>query len=98
MVRTRQTLMQAGPDIIVVSVGTRLERVSEAKGFATVRLLDGRLAETPSDSLYVPLLRGQDADRYEAIRVAELFWGPAITGAAAPGSSPNFPWGSTARA
>lgn len=90
VVRTRQTLLQAGPDIIAVSVGTRLERVAQTKGISTVRLLDGRIAETPSDSLYVPSLRGTDADRYEAIRVAELFLGTSYYWGGRSGVQPEL--------
>jgi hypothetical protein len=75
VVRTRQALVQRGDDLLTLSVGTRLDRVSEAPGSARVRLLDGTLGEIAPDALYVPPASPTDASRAEIIRAAELFLG-----------------------
>ncbi len=75
IVRVRQALLQRGDDLLTLSVGTRLSRVSEAGPASVVRLLDGTLAEIPSDSLYTAPSRPTAASRAEIIRTAELFLG-----------------------
>jgi predicted double-glycine peptidase len=75
VVRVRQALVHRGDDILMLSVGTRLRRLSEAGPASTVRLLDGTTAEISSDSLYVPPSSPTAASRAEIIRTAELFLG-----------------------
>lgn len=75
IVRVRQALLQRGDDLLTLSVGTRLERVSEIGSTTTVRLLDGSLAEIPSASLYQAPAEPTAASRAEIIRTAELFLG-----------------------
>ena len=75
VVRVRQALLQRGADILTLSVGTRLSRVGESAGTTFVRLLDGSLAETPTDALYAPPDQPTAASRAEIIRTAELFLG-----------------------
>lgn len=82
VVRTKQALLHAKragssgeEEIIALSVGTRLKRVSQAQGMTQVRLLDGRLAEITSDSLYVPSESNPDENRHQIIKTAELFLG-----------------------
>ena len=75
IVRVRQALLQRGDDLLTLSVGTRLSRVSENGGASRVRLLDGTIAEIPSDSLYTAPATPTAASRAEIIRTAELFLG-----------------------
>ena len=75
VVRVRQALVQRGGDLMTLSVGTRLSRVSESGGASFVRLLDGSLGEIPSDELYAPPASPTAASRAEIIRTAELFLG-----------------------
>lgn len=75
VVRVRQALLQRGDDILTLSVGTRLSRVSHAGGASFVRLLDGSLAEIATDALSVPPAEPTAASRAEIIRTAELFLG-----------------------
>lgn len=82
VVRTKQALLHArrigaddSEEILAFSVGTRLKRVSQAQGLSQVRLLDGRLAEITSDSLYVPSEANPDENRHQIIKTAELFLG-----------------------
>ncbi|MBI3288388.1 MAG: C39 family peptidase [Elusimicrobia bacterium] len=75
VVRVRQALLQRGSDLLTLSVGTRLSRVSESSGASFVRLLDGSLAEIPSDLLYAAPAVPTAASRAEIIRTAELFLG-----------------------
>lgn len=75
VVRVRQALLHRGDEILALSVGTRLDRVSSAGGTARVRLLDGSLGDIPSDSLYTPPAEPTPASRAEIIRTAELFLG-----------------------
>jgi cell wall-associated NlpC family hydrolase/uncharacterized protein YvpB len=75
VVRLRQALVHRGPEILSLSVGTRLERVADSSGTATVRLLDGSVGEVPSSELYVPPAQPTAASRAEIIRTAELFLG-----------------------
>lgn len=75
VVRVRQTLVHQGDQIVTLSVGTRLDRVSEDGRDSKVRLLDGSLGELPSDALYVPPAQPTAASRAEIIRTAELFLG-----------------------
>lgn len=75
VVRVRQALLQRGDDLLTLSVGTRLQRVSETGGQASVRLLDGTTAQIPTDSLYSAPPTPTAASRAEIIRTAELFLG-----------------------
>jgi hypothetical protein len=75
IVRVRQALLQRGDDLLTLSVGTRLSRVCENGTASLVRLLDGTIAEIPSDSLYAAPLVPTAASRAEIIRTAELFLG-----------------------
>lgn len=75
VVRLRQALVHRGSEILTLSVGTRLDRVAESSGTATVRLLDGSLGEIPSSDLYAPPAHPTAASRAEIIRTAELFLG-----------------------
>jgi cell wall-associated NlpC family hydrolase len=75
VVRTRQALVHRGEELETLSVGTRLDRVSDASGTARVRLLDGSLGELASDALYSPPAAPTAASRAEIIRTAELFLG-----------------------
>ena len=75
IVRVRQALLHRGDDLLTLSVGTRLERVSETGGNSFVRLLDGTTAEIASDSLYTAPAEATAASRAEIIRTAELFLG-----------------------
>ncbi len=93
VVRTRQTLLQRGDDITTLSVGTRLERVSESNGASFVRLLDGSLAEIPSDALYVAPSSPTAASRAEIIRAAELFLGTSYYWGGRAGVQPDPKFG-----
>lgn len=75
IVRVRQALLQRGDDLLTLSVGTRLSRVSDGGGASRVRLLDGTIAEIPSDALYAAPAEPTAASRAEIIRTAELFLG-----------------------
>lgn len=75
IVRLRQALIQRGDDLLTLSVGTRLSFVADSGTATVVRLLDGSLAEIPSDSLYAAPLIPTAASRAEIIRTAELFLG-----------------------
>ncbi|OGR93272.1 MAG: hypothetical protein A2V88_16375 [Elusimicrobia bacterium RBG_16_66_12] len=75
VVRVRQALLHRGADILTLSVGTRLARVSESGGTSLVRLLDATLAEIATDALYIPPALPTAASRAEIIRTAELFLG-----------------------
>ena len=75
VVRTRQALVDRGEEIETLSVGTRLDRLSESAGVARVRLLDGSLGEVAADALYEPPAAPTAASRAEFIRTAELFLG-----------------------
>lgn len=93
VVRTRQTLLQRGDDITTLSVGTRLKRVSESNGASFVRLLDGSLAEVPSDALYVAPPTPTPASRAEIIRTAELFLGTSYYWGGRAGVQPDPKFG-----
>jgi len=75
VVRTREVLVSRGDDLLTLSVGTRLDRVSDSSATARVRLLDGTLGEVPADALYAAPASPTDASRAEIIRTAELFLG-----------------------
>ena len=74
-VRVRQAVVHRGEELIMLSVGTRLARVSDVGGLSTVRLIDGSLAEVPSDALSVPPAVVTDLSRSQIIKTAELFLG-----------------------
>lgn len=93
VVRTRQTLLQRGDDIMALSVGTRLRRVSESNGSSFVRLLDGSLAELPSDALYAAPPSPTAASRAEIIRTAELFLGTSYYWGGRAGVQPDMKFG-----
>ncbi len=89
VVRVRQALLQRGDDLLTLSVGTRLSRISEKGGAAVVRLLDGTLAEIPSDSLYAAPAQPTAASRAEIIRTAELFLGTSYYWGGRSGVQPD---------
>jgi cell wall-associated NlpC family hydrolase len=89
IVRVRQALLQRGDDLLNLSVGTRLERVSESGSTTTVRLLDGSLAEIPSASLYDAPAAPTAASRAEIIRTAELFLGTSYYWGGRSGVQPD---------
>ncbi len=89
VVRVRQALVHRGDEILTLSVGTRLPRVSESSGTATVRLLDGTSAEIRADELYVPPALPTAASRAEIIRTAELFLGTSYYWGGRSGVQPD---------
>ena len=89
VVRVRQALLHRGSEILALSVGTRLARVSESSGTATVRLLDETLGEIPSSDLYVPPALPTPASRAEIIRTAELFLGTSYYWGGRSGVQPD---------
>ena len=90
VVRTRQALAQRGQEIVALSVGTRLTRVSESSGAAHVRLLDGSLAEMTTDALTVPPARVSPESRSEIIKTAELFLGTSYYWGGRSGVQPEL--------
>lgn len=90
VVRVRQALLQRGKDLLALSVGTRLARVSQSGGAAFVRLLDGSLAEVPADALYTPPDAPTAASRAEIIRTAELFLGTSYYWGGRSGVQPDM--------
>jgi hypothetical protein len=90
VVRVRQALLQRGEDLLALSVGTRLARVSESGGATFVRLLDGSLAEIPSDALYAAPATPTAASRAEIIRTAELFLGTSYYWGGRAGVQPDM--------
>ncbi|MBI3563834.1 MAG: C39 family peptidase [Elusimicrobia bacterium] len=93
VVRTRQAIVHRGEDILMLSVGTRLARVSESSGDAKVRLLDGSLGEIRSDALYVAPSTPTAASRAEIIRTAELFLGTSYYWGGRAGVQPDMKMG-----
>ncbi len=89
IVRVRQALLQRGDDLLTLSVGTRLSRVSEQGPKSFVRLLDGTIAEIPSDSLYTAPSAPTAASRAEIIRTAELFLGTSYYWGGRSGVQPD---------
>jgi len=89
VVRVRQALLQRGDFLLTLSVGTRLSRVSENGGTSRVRLLDGTLAEIPSDLLYAAPASPTAASRAEIIRTAELFLGTSYYWGGRSGVQPD---------
>lgn len=90
VVRTRQALAQRGQEILSFSVGTRLTRVSESGGVSHVRLIDGSLAEMPTDALYAPAARSQEDTRSQIIKTAELFLGTSYYWGGRSGVQPEL--------
>lgn len=89
IVRVRQALVHRGEEILTLSVGTRLPRVSEAGGTATVRLLDGSTATILADELYAAPAEPTAASRAEIIRTAELFLGTSYYWGGRSGVQPD---------
>lgn len=89
IVRVRQALLQRGDDLLTLSVGTRLARASENGSTSRVRLLDGTIAEIPSDSLYTAPAAPTAASRAEIIRTAELFLGTSYYWGGRSGVQPD---------
>jgi cell wall-associated NlpC family hydrolase len=89
IVRVRQALLQRGDDLLTLSVGTRLARISENGPTSLVRLLDGSVAQIPSDSLYAAPLVPTAASRTEIIRTAELFLGTSYYWGGRSGVQPD---------
>lgn len=91
VVRTRQTLAQRGQDMVSFSVGTRLERLGEAKGVSHVRLLDGSAAEIPSDAL-IPRSVAEPGPETRAliVKTAELFLGTSYYWGGRSGVQPEL--------
>lgn len=90
VVRTRQALAQRGQQIVALSVGTRLTRVSDAAGVSQVRLLDGSLAEMPTDALYSPPGRPSEDSRSQILKTAELFLGTSYYWGGRAGVQPEL--------
>ena len=90
VVRTRQALAQRGQQIIALSVGTRLTLVTESAGVSHVRLLDGSLAEMPSDALYSPPARVTEESRSQILKTAELFLGTSYYWGGRSGVQPEL--------
>ncbi len=93
VVRTRQAIVHKGEEILMLSVGTRLARMSESAGDAKVRLLDGSLGEIRSDALYVAPSSPTAASRAEIIRTAELFLGTSYYWGGRSGVQPDMKMG-----
>ncbi|HEX4048315.1 MAG TPA: C39 family peptidase [Elusimicrobiota bacterium] len=93
VIRVRQALVHRGSAIMTLSVGTRLERVADSSGTATVRLLDGSLGEIRSSDLYVPPALPTAASRAEIIRTAELFLGTSYYWGGRSGVQPDPKFG-----
>jgi cell wall-associated NlpC family hydrolase/uncharacterized protein YvpB len=93
VVRVRQALVHRGAEILTLSVGTRLLRVSESSGTAVVRLLDDSLAEILSAELYAPPAQPTAASRAEIIRTAELFLGTSYYWGGRAGVQPDPKFG-----
>lgn len=93
VVRVRQAVAHRGDEILMLSVGTRVARVSESSGTARVRLLDGELADLPSDALYAPPAAPTAASRAEIIRTAELFLGTSYYWGGRAGVQPDMKMG-----
>ena len=89
VVRLRQALLQRGDEILALSVGTRLQRLSDGAGWSYVRLLDGSTAQIPSDALYAPPALPTAASRAEIIRTAELFLGTSYYWGGRSGVQPD---------
>ncbi|UPT74901.1 MAG: NlpC/P60 family protein [Elusimicrobiota bacterium] len=89
IVRVRQALLHRGEDIVTLSVGTRLPRVSDVAGVTTVRLLDGSTATMSSDELYAAPAEPTAASRAEIIRTAELFLGTSYYWGGRSGVQPD---------
>jgi cell wall-associated NlpC family hydrolase len=89
VVRVRQALLHRGEEIVTLSVGTRLPRVSESAGTTTVRLLDGATATILSDELYAAPAEPTAASRAEIIRTAELFLGTSYYWGGRSGVQPD---------
>ena len=90
VVRTRQAILQAGSELLVLSVGTRLDCVSQDKGVALVRLLEGGIAEVPADALSVPPPAVTDKSRTEIAKTAELFLGTSYYWGGRSGVQPDL--------
>lgn len=89
VVRVRQALLQRGDELLTLSVGTRLERVSESGGRVVVRLLDGTTADVATDALYSAPAVPTAASRAEIIRTAELFLGTSYYWGGRSGVQPD---------
>ncbi len=89
VVRVRQALLHRGTDLLTLSVGTRLSRVSQSGVGSVVRLLDGTSAEIPSDALYAAPALPTAASRAEIIRTAELFLGTSYYWGGRSGVQPD---------
>jgi gamma-D-glutamyl-L-lysine dipeptidyl-peptidase len=85
----RQALVSRGEELLPLSVGTKLRRVAESGGTASIRLLDGSLGQLPSDALYVPPAEPTPASRAEIIRTAELFLGTSYYWGGRSGVQPD---------
>ncbi|MBI4376984.1 MAG: C39 family peptidase [Elusimicrobia bacterium] len=90
VVRTRQALAQRDQDFLVLSVGTRLRRISEDKGVSLVRLLDGGTAEISSDSLFPIPDKTTEASRAQIVKTAELFLGTSYYWGGTSGVQPHL--------
>ena len=93
VVRTRQALAQRGQEIIALSVGTRLTRVADAGGVSQVRLLDGSLAEMPTDALNAPPARPNEDSRSQILKTAEVFLGTSYYWGGRSGVQPELSMG-----
>lgn len=90
VVRTRQALVHAGSEIIPLSVGTRLHRLSSPESHtARILLLDGRVGTIPSDSLYAPVSDLREL-RHQVVHTAELFLGTSYFWGGRSGVQPDL--------
>ncbi|MBI3552193.1 MAG: C39 family peptidase [Elusimicrobia bacterium] len=90
LVRTKQALVQRGSDMMLLSVGTRLLRVSQDKDVSTLRLLDGTTAEIASDALTSPPEQVSDESRAMIIKTSELFLGTSYYWGGRSGVEPDL--------
>ncbi len=74
-VRTRQAIVHVGRELMTLSVGTRLDRLSQSSSTARVLMLDGSAGEIAAADLYSPPPLPTESSRAEIIRAAELFLG-----------------------
>jgi cell wall-associated NlpC family hydrolase len=75
VVRTRQALAQNSAGILILSVGTRLERDGTSGNVSHVRLLDQSRASLPTDALLDLPVLASDESRAQLIKTTELFLG-----------------------
>lgn len=90
VVRMKQALVTRGADMMLISVGTRLQKLGEEKGESLVRLLDGTVARVASDVLYWPPDKVTDESRAQIIKISELFLGTSYYWGGRSGVQPDL--------